>query len=219
MFRRHLSGRLGLTLLAAGSLLCCSTLLSGRVASSWLAQATADDGSEPANAVAAGSAVTSAAAPVSSAASSSRAAFASAAVTAIAAAQQDDQPALRAFMRQKLDASNKILEGLVTDQLQMVEEGADTLLQMSREEKWRASNDMLYRRYSTEFIDAVSDMRNKAKAQSIDGTSLAWINSTMTCLKCHEWVRNTIVAGKSTPALSKQDDSQPLQGLQKTAAP
>lgn len=108
--------------------------------------------------------------------------------------KKDDEPALRSFMRQKLEASNRILEGLVTDDLKMVEEGSDVLLKMSREAKWRASNDMLYRRYSTEFVDAVSDMKEKAAAQSIDGTSLAWINATMKCLKCHEWVRNTIIA-------------------------
>lgn len=114
--------------------------------------------------------------------------------TFVSVQKKDDEPALRSFMRQKLEASNRILEGLVTDDLSMVEAGSETLLKMSTEAKWRASNDMLYRRYSTEFVDAVSDMKEKAKSQSIDGTSLAWIKSTMTCLKCHEWVRNTIIA-------------------------
>lgn len=108
--------------------------------------------------------------------------------------KKDDETAMKSFMRQKLAASNDILEGLCTDQLEMVEAGAEVLLKMSREERWRASNDMLYRRYSTEFTDAVTDMKEKAKAQSIDGTSLAWINATMKCLKCHEWVRNTVIA-------------------------
>ena len=107
---------------------------------------------------------------------------------------EEKKPGLPKFMRQKLEASNQILEGLVTDNLSLVEAGCDALLKMSREEKWRISNDMLYRRYSREFIDAVADMKEKAAAQSIDGASLAWIKSTMTCLKCHEWVRNTVIA-------------------------
>jgi hypothetical protein len=112
-------------------------------------------------------------------------------------------------MRQKLEASNKILEGLCLDELALVESGADTLLQMSREEKWRASNDMLYRRYSTEFVDAVTDMKEKAKAKSLDGTSLAWINATMKCFKCHEWVRNTIVADGHRDALPRKGNINP----------
>lgn len=119
--------------------------------------------------------------------------------TPAAPQKKDDEPALRAFMRQKLDATNRILEGLCTDDLSMVVEGSDVLLKMSKEEKWRASNDMLYRRYSTEFTDAVSDLREKAVEQSMDGASLAWINATMKCLKCHEWVRNTILADAAGP--------------------
>lgn len=113
--------------------------------------------------------------------------------------KKEDETALRTFMRKKLEASNSILEGLVIDDMKMVETGADALLEMSKAEKWRASNDMLYRRFSAEFVDSVTDLKEKAKAQSIDGASLAWMGSTMKCLKCHEWVRNTIIAEGKFP--------------------
>ena len=97
-------------------------------------------------------------------------------------------------MRQKLQASNSILEGLCTEDLTMVADGAKTLMKMSGEEKWRVSNDILYRRYSTEFVHAVEELEHEAKDNDMDGTSLAWVNVTMKCLKCHEWVRNTVLA-------------------------
>lgn len=106
----------------------------------------------------------------------------------------DEPPVLQEFMRRKLVASNHILEGLCIDDLAMVQEASDVLLKMSGEEKWRASNDMLYQKFSVEFTDAVKELRDKAEGQSSDGAALAWINVTMKCLKCHEWVRNTIVA-------------------------
>ncbi len=134
------------------------------------------------------------------------------------AQKKDDEPALKEFMRQKLDATNKILEGLCTDDLSMVVEGSDVLLKMSKEEKWRASNDVLYRRYSTEFIDSVSDLREKAVEQSVDGASLAWINATMKCLKCHEWVRNTIIADGGKPQSIRETDRAVLSGLFKNKA-
>jgi cytochrome c556 len=111
-------------------------------------------------------------------------------------ADKKDEPgqALARFMRQKLQASNMILEGLCTEDLAMVEGGSGTLMKMSGEEKWRVSNDILYRRYSTEFIHAVEELQQEAKDHDMDGTSLAWVNVTMKCLKCHEWVRNTILA-------------------------
>lgn len=101
---------------------------------------------------------------------------------------------LSKFMRQKLEASTQILEGLCTEDLQLVSDGSKVLLSMSNEERWRVSNDIMYRRYSQEFATAVEELQKESSDQDMDGTSLAWINVTMKCLKCHEWVRNTVLA-------------------------
>jgi hypothetical protein len=77
----------------------------------------------------------------------------------------------------------------------MVAEGSKVLLKMSQEERWRVSTDMMYRRYSNEFSVAVEELLKESEDQDMDGTSMAWVNVTMKCLKCHEWVRNTIIAG------------------------
>ena len=52
----------------------------------------------------------------------------------------------------------------------------------------------MYRRYSDQFVNAVEEMKKEVEDGSIDGTSTAWVNVTMKCLKCHEWVRNTTLA-------------------------
>ncbi len=106
----------------------------------------------------------------------------------------DREGALDKFMQKKLAASTLILEGLMTDDLKAVADNADKLLKMSKEERWRASNDMMYLQHSTQFRNAVADLYNKADKQSIDGASLAWVNVTMSCIKCHEWVRNVVLA-------------------------
>ena len=108
--------------------------------------------------------------------------------------KDEPEPALPKFMRQKLHASNQVLEGLCTEDMKMVTDGAATLMKMSREEQWRVSNDMMYRRYSKEFVNAVEELEQEAKDEDMDGTSMAWVNVTMKCLKCHEWVRNSVIA-------------------------
>ncbi len=112
-----------------------------------------------------------------------------------ASADKKDEPdhSLTRFMRQKLQASSLILEGLCTEDLKRVSEGSVTLMKMSHEEKWRVSNDIMYRRYSTEFIHSVEELQKEAEDNNMDGTSMAWVNVTMKCLKCHEWVRNTVL--------------------------
>jgi hypothetical protein len=108
--------------------------------------------------------------------------------------QNEPEHALQRFMRQKLQASNLILEGLCTENLKMVSEGSDTLMKMSREEHWRVSNDMMYRRYSEQFVSAVEELKHEADDLDMNGASTAWVDVTMKCLRCHEWVRNTVVA-------------------------
>lgn len=111
-------------------------------------------------------------------------------------ADKKDEPAgsLHRFMRQKMQASNLILEGLCMDDMQSVADGTQSLLKMPSEAKWRVSNDMMYRRYSTEFVQAVEELEKEAEENDIDGASMAWVNVTMKCLKCHKWVRNTVLA-------------------------
>lgn len=111
----------------------------------------------------------------------------------------DEKPLLADFMQQKLNSSSMILRGLMTDDLEMVETNADNLLKMSHEAKWRASNDMMYLQHSTQFRHAVDDLRKKAADMSTDGASLAWVNVTMSCIQCHQWVRNMVLADLNKP--------------------
>jgi len=112
--------------------------------------------------------------------------------------EKKKEPILRKFMRQKLEASNMVLEGLVTDDLGMVEVAADRMLKMSKAELWRTMADRSYARYSNQFVRAVERLKAKSKkAGSVDGAALAWMNVTHSCIECHEWVRNVIIADVS----------------------
>ena len=102
---------------------------------------------------------------------------------------------VRPFMRMKLDASSKILEGLTTENFRMISEGAKTLKSMSTAERWRVSNDALYRQYSLEFTQHAEKLLEKANAHNIDGATLAWVECTMSCVRCHNHARAIKIAG------------------------
>ena len=104
-------------------------------------------------------------------------------------------PGIRPFMRMKLEASSKILEGLTTEDFQKIREGADTLHKMSAAEKWRVSNDVLYRQYSAEFNHEAERLLEKANARNLDGATLAWVECTMSCVHCHKHARAMKLTG------------------------
>jgi hypothetical protein len=100
---------------------------------------------------------------------------------------------LRAFMRTKLKASNQILEGLALEDTDLIQEGAKTLAEMSTVEKWRVSQDPMYRQFSTEFTRNANKLLEAAKERNIDRAALRWMDTTMSCIECHRFVRNDLV--------------------------
>ena len=113
-------------------------------------------------------------------------------------ADADPDRPLAKFMQLKLNNSSNILRGLMVEDFRLIRDSADELLEMSEAESWRASNDMMYLQHSNQFRNAVAELKKKAGKKSIDGASLAWMNVTMSCIQCHEWVRNIMLADSSS---------------------
>lgn len=110
------------------------------------------------------------------------------------------EPALAKFMRAKLNASAQILEGLCLEDFEAIQKGAEKLQSMSNEERWRVSNDAMYRQQSAEFRDAVDNILTAAKEKkNLDSAALAWTKTTLSCIECHRWVRNTLLADQTQP--------------------
>ncbi|WP_437229874.1 hypothetical protein SH661x_001667 [Planctomicrobium sp. SH661] len=100
---------------------------------------------------------------------------------------------LQEFMRLKLSASEKILEGLSLEDMDLVQSGADSLNKMSTAEKWRVSNDAMYRQFSEEFQRNTSELAKAAGNDNLDQAALKWFATTMSCIECHRYVRNNLV--------------------------
>ncbi len=97
---------------------------------------------------------------------------------------------LETFMRLKLDASSKILEGLCLEDAALVKEGADALSAMSKVEIWNVLLDPDYREHSREFRDNAAKVSKAAQEGDYDRAALRWFDVTMSCLECHDHVRN-----------------------------
>jgi cytochrome c556 len=97
---------------------------------------------------------------------------------------------LEAFMRLKLDASSKILEGLCQEDAALVKEGAEALSAMSKVEIWNVLIDPDYREHSREFRENAAQVSKAAQEGDFDKAALRWFDVTMSCLECHDHVRN-----------------------------
>ncbi len=108
-----------------------------------------------------------------------------------AAADDDLKPdlSLSAFMRKKLDASSQILEGLTTEDSELIQKGAKTLTELSKTEKWQIFSDPEYREYSLDFRINARKLAEAAEKGNFDNAALQWIDAMKNCIECHQHVR------------------------------
>lgn len=106
---------------------------------------------------------------------------------------RDDLP-LSEYMRLKLAASNMVLEGMCTDDMKMVERGARKLNEMSASERWRVTNDPMYRQFSGDFREITQQLVEAAEKRNMDRVTLKWMDATMSCIECHRFVRGIRIA-------------------------
>jgi hypothetical protein len=98
----------------------------------------------------------------------------------------------RAFMRQKLEFSKQVLEGLTLEDFDAITKGARALKQLSLAAEWEVPtipNLPEYMAFTNEFQRLGDDLSAQAKAKNIDGATLAYLRLTMNCVNCHKYVR------------------------------
>jgi hypothetical protein len=103
-------------------------------------------------------------------------------------AEQDADVA--AFMRAKLASSQKVLEGLVTKDFELVKHGADEMHRMSEAAEWRHINDPVYEHYSSEFRRLTEKLSRLAEEGNSEGAAFTYLSTTTTCISCHDYVRD-----------------------------
>jgi cytochrome c556 len=99
------------------------------------------------------------------------------------------------FMRQKLEYSKHVLEGLAREDFPLIIESARKLKALSMAAEWEVATIPHVEEYlplTTEFQRIADDMIKKAKARNLDGATLAFNRMTMSCVECHKYIRSMV---------------------------
>jgi hypothetical protein len=98
------------------------------------------------------------------------------------------------FMRKKLEASGQILEGLTSENAELIVKGAKILVELSAAEKFQVQHDVMYRQFSGEFQRTAKGLLEAGEKKNFDLAALKWMDTTMKCLECHKFVRGARLA-------------------------
>lgn len=93
------------------------------------------------------------------------------------------------LMQRKLVCSQRILEGIALSDFDKISQNGLELMAISKEAEWKAIKTAAYELHSNEFRRIVSEVVDKAKAKNLEGATLAYVDMTLACVKCHKYVR------------------------------
>jgi hypothetical protein len=104
--------------------------------------------------------------------------------------QKSDKDKVILLMRKKLEHSNKVLEGITTADYKMISKNAEDLIAISQEAEWQVIKTPRYEVFSNDFRRSGEDLVKAAKEKNVDAAALAYVDLTLTCVKCHKHVRD-----------------------------
>lgn len=110
------------------------------------------------------------------------------------ASERPDPKTLVAFMRLKLDHTQKIVEGLALEDFDLISKHAKEIGELSKHEKWRVYQTPEYGIYSADFQRITEGLVEAADDENLDGAALAYVEMTLSCVKCHKYTRNIRLA-------------------------
>jgi hypothetical protein len=112
-------------------------------------------------------------------------------------AQKPDKVAL--FMRAKLEHSQKVMEGLATENFDLIAKNAQAMSLLSMAEDWQVLETPEYNQHSQEFRRSADAITDAAKKKNLDGAALAYVDTTLKCVNCHKYVRKVKLARLEPP--------------------
>ncbi len=109
--------------------------------------------------------------------------------TARAEKPSPERLAMQAFMRQKLAASQGLLEGLTLERYPQVQKSALLLRKMSQTNAWSTSGNVMYREQMTNYQANLDALWAAAGEGNLDAASAAYGRVARNCVECHRVVR------------------------------
>ena len=101
--------------------------------------------------------------------------------------KKDDK--LHDLMQRKLAASQKVLEGIALGDFDKIGKQADELIEVSKQTEWRILKTPQFELHSNDFRRIADNLAQNAKDKNLDGAALNYVELTLTCVKCHKYIR------------------------------
>jgi hypothetical protein len=97
---------------------------------------------------------------------------------------------IHSIMKKKLSFAQKVLEGIALNDFSKIQTGGDELIALSKQAEWKVLRTPEYELQTDSFRRSAQDIVKAARDKNVDGAALAYVELTMTCVRCHKYVRD-----------------------------
>jgi hypothetical protein len=125
---------------------------------------------------------------------------------AVSGSANKEPEGVRELMQKKLHYAQKVLEGIAQNDFKSISRSAEELMLISKTTSWKVYKTPRYQLYTNQFQRSIQDLQEGAEQKNIDKAALAYVDMTLTCVKCHKHVRE-VRMGRLEPV------PLPLEGL------
>lgn len=117
-------------------------------------------------------------------------------------APNDPKLTTREVMKAKLESSQKVLEGIATENFVTISANAQKLVVLSQATGWQARQTPEYKQYTAEFRRHAEALQKAARAENVDAASVAWFQLTISCVNCHRHIRGVRTVSAEPPGFA-----------------
>ena len=101
----------------------------------------------------------------------------------------NEDPKKPSVMQRKLAYSHRALEALAKKDFKELDKAADGLIECVKDLTWKINETERYLVYTNDFLRRAEGLKKAAKDKNIDAAALAYVDMTLTCVKCHNYLR------------------------------
>ena len=108
---------------------------------------------------------------------------------AIYAQNEPGTKPIKMFMQLKLEPAKQILEGIATEDFELINRSAQRIRTLTLDENWMTIQTPEYKQQSKDFQRSIMMISDAAKNRNIDGATLGYVQMTLYCVQCHRSLR------------------------------
>jgi hypothetical protein len=110
-------------------------------------------------------------------------------------AKQQDSPK-KTLVAQKLDAAQKLLAAVASNDNSEVEKQAQELIRISKDLEWKKYRTERYEELGKEYRHELESLIKATKTKNNQAMALGYVKTSLACFNCHDHVREVKIADK-----------------------